>query len=788
LKKTTFIALTILSVILIAAYALSLVSQSNFWGDLLSPMNAFLAAIFLLITFIRTGRRDFVNHALLFYSLACFFWGFADTLWLISDLIIPFPDDAAGFITFFYTLTNLCFLMGIAIFALYQFRRWNIAKLLLDIAIFSVAGIFLIWIVFFDRSNEILTILTIEGVFSVICIVIDLIIYTGISVWYLSIRNGNIPLYMRFMSTGIFAFALTDLYYYYIAYHQIYVVNSFIDAIYLVDMLIVGIGGLLFLTFYKSELIIAPHLTNNVGTRSKEFLILLCPIFVILIRGFVLSEFLIFISLTVIYFGLNTYFQSAIKNEDLLKKEMHINNELEAIIAERTHKLHQANTELTVKNAELHRLSNTDTLTSLYNRRYFLQTLENSIAGLEPGQTISLFYMDLDRFKLINDTYGHSMGDLVLKEISHRLAASVCSDATIARMGGDEFVLSCIGSSNAETAIEMAKKIIATCSQEIYINGYIFYPALCIGISIYPNDAKTAEMLMKNADVALYHAKSQGINHYAVYSAAIQNTTQKRNEIELFLRRNDFFKDLRLFYQPQFSIPDQKLTGVEALIRWVSAENQIMTPEEFIRIAEETDHINEIGIWVLKKAVLQIIQWNNQYHLDLKMGINISPKQLNSTDLLNELNQLGKNINFDPKWLDIEITESIAMDGEYRMSQIFNLFKSIGMSVSIDDFGTGYSSIAYLKHFTFDRIKIAKPLIDSVVINEKGQQIVQAIVFLAKSIGIKTIAEGVETKEQMEILSQLGCEQIQGFYLGRPVPAEEFEANFIKNYKKSDNA
>lgn len=211
-----------------------------------------------------------------------------------------------------------------------------------------------------------------------------------------------------------------------------------------------------------------------------------------------------------------------------------------------------------------------------------------------------------------------------------------------------------------------------------------------------------------------------------------------------------------------------------------------MTPAEFIQVAEETDNINEIGIWVLKKAVLQITDWNTRYNQNLKMGINISPKQLNSNNLLDELNQLKQNNAFNPKWLDIEITESITMDGEYRMSQIFNLFKSIGMSISIDGFGTEYTSISYLKHCTIDRIKIAKPLIDSIVTSVKGRQIVQAIVLLAKTIGLRTIAEGVETKEQLDVLAELGCEEIQGFYLGRPVPGEEFEALFLKGIETQE--
>lgn len=779
MKKLTFISSLIIIGISFAAYSISVFLQLNSLSDILSPINAFLAALFLFITYYQSDRSHWVSYSLLFYCLACFSWGFGDTLWAINDLILGVDPSEITFITFLYLLTNVFLSLGALIFALHQFKRWNIAKLLLDIVIFSLAAILVVWIVFFNWSNEIFSILTVDGLFSVVSIMLDILVYIGIVIWYLSIRDGKIPLFVRFISGGIFLFALTDLYYYYMAYNDVYAANTLIDIIYIAMLLSISIGGLLYLYLFKKDPLTPLDLSSNVGHRSKELFILFCPFFVVLMKGFVLSEFLIFIVLTVVYIALNSYIQSTIKTEELLKKELQLNTELESIIAERTQKLHEANIELISKNEELSYLSNTDTLTNLYNRRYFLITLEENIANLQPNQTITLFYMDLDRFKLINDTYGHSIGDRVLVEISHRLDKATCHNTTIARMGGDEFVLSYTGFSNGDAATEMAKTIIANCSEEILINGYFFYPALCIGISIYPNDAQSAETLMKNADIALYHAKSLGLNKFAVYNALIHDKTKKRNEIELFLRQNDFYKDLRLFYQPQFSIPDGKLTGVEALIRWISTEDEIMTPEEFIRIAEETDHINEIGIWVLKNAVKQITEWNTRYHQNLKMGINISPKQLNSTHLLTELNQLAQSSSFDPKWLDIEITESIAMDGEYRMSQIFNLFKSIGMSVSIDDFGTGYSSISYLKHYTIDRIKIAKPLIDSIVVNTMSKQIVRAIIILAETIGIHTIAEGVETKEQLDVLAELGCEQIQGFYLGRPVPGDEFEASFL---------
>jgi diguanylate cyclase (GGDEF)-like protein len=782
LKKINFYSALILIGITFTAYLISVIFQFETLSGILSAVNAFLAALFLFVTYFKSTQKLRVNYSLLCYALACLSWFLGDSLWVYCEQIIGIDPSGVAVITTTYLLTNVFLALGALIFAVYQFKNWNLAKLVLDIIIFSLGAILLIWIVFFNRSFEIVSLLTVEGAFSVISITLDLLVYTGIVVWYLSIRSGIIPFYMRLMSGGLFFFILADFYYYYIAYNHIYSPDSFSDVAYISTLLIIALGGLLYLYRYSKEALVTLEFSTNLGQRSKELLIPACVVLVILTKGFVLTEFLIFTTLFVVYIASNAYVQSTVKTAELLKKEMALNTELESLVSERTQKLREANRELLAKNRELSYLSNTDTLTNLYNRRYFLSLLEEDIAKLPEGQTVTLFFMDLDRFKLINDTYGHDIGDRVLVEISDRLNRATCDNSIISRMGGDEFVLACTGCSDNAAASDMAERIIAACSQEVLINGYVFHPAVSIGISIYPQDASDLETLIKNADIALYHAKSQGINKFAVYNAVLDDQAQKRNEIELFLRKSDFYQDLRLYYQPQFSIPDQKLTGAEALIRWISQDSEIMTPVEFIKIAEETDRINEIGIWVLKKAVLQIMAWNNKYEQTLKMGINISPKQLNSTHLLSELNQLTQNQSFNPEWLDIEITENIALDGEYRMTQIFDLFKSIGMSISIDDFGTGYASVSTLRHFSFDRIKIAKPLIDSITSSERGQQIVKAIVLLAKTIGIHTIAEGVETREQLDALVAVGCEQIQGFYLGRPVPADEFEALFLKDF------
>ncbi len=781
MKRSTLIIISGIIIIYFAVYLYTGVVESNTLGNILSPVGALAASLMLLAAFVRSDKRRAVHLIWLFLGAAFLLWTAADVLWAVLDLGFGIEPSDNGIIQHLYTFPNLLMIAAVCLFLANQFKRWNVAKLLLDAAMITITSLLGVWILFFDRSFELIDIMLYEGPLSAACIIADILMLVALSIWYLSVKSGKIPLSVSLMILGMVAYSLTDMVYYYIAYKDIYVPNSLIDVVYIGSILLIGAGGLARMYAREDGMAATGNLSESRRVRMlKEAAILLVPAAAMAAKGFVLLELLTYLAVVVTYKGLSLYFEATIKKEALLTEERRINSELEQIIAQHTHSLREMNDQLNRKNETLSYLSNTDTLTDLHNRRYLLERLEHSIKSAAPHESIALLYIDLDRFKVINDTYGHDMGDRVLVEISKRLTAFAGPGALLARMGGDEFVYVCEGCGNSKKAADVAKDIIAHCVRNIYIDDYVFCPAMSIGISIYPADASDVGTLLKNADIALYQAKEQGVNRYAVFSRMVKETTQRRNEIEMLLRQSDVSREFSLYYQPQFSLPDQKLIGAEALIRWHSGQYGLIMPDEFIRIAEETDHINSIGLWVLKEAVAQTVRWNQTYKCALKVGINISPKQLNSTELLNELRQLIEKKAFDPAWLDIEITENVAMEGEYRLSQIFTLFKSIGMSVSIDDFGTGYSSVAYLKRLTFDRVKIARPLIDTVAVDARSEQIVRAIVLLAKTIGIKTIAEGVETKAQLKALKALGCEQAQGFLLGHPVPADVFEETFLK--------
>ena len=580
------------------------------------------------------------------------------------------------------------------------------------------------------------------------------------------------------IASSLILFCAADLYWIYECYIDRYTPNSIVDAVYMAALLGISIGGLL--KGYMDNPNVQEDECSNVGRKHRGTFILLCPVLTILLKGFVLMELVNFLILYILYQSLTGYIQTSIKNEQLLRKQKALNLELEGRIAERTKQLVE-------KNKQLNFLSNQDTVTNLYNRRYFIYKLDKMLAKISSAETLALLYIDIDRFKTINDTYGHYVGDQVLIEISKRMLALKQKKAIIARIGGDEFVFA-IRSNDGYPEIEkIAHQVTNDCDKTIKIGDYSFCLTISIGISIYPLDAENTNMLLRNADIAMYQAKKQGFNRVVSFNQQLRDTIQRKNEIEILLKQLDFDNELMLFYQPQFSIPEKKLIGMEALLRWNSPEKGLIPPDEFIPISEEINTIIPMGSWVMKKAISQIAIWNHFYGLDLKMGINVSPKQLEQIGFIDKMQSFMENCSVKSNWVDVEITEGVAIEGKQHISEIVHQLGNAGVSISIDDFGTGYSSLAYLKMFPFDRIKIAKQLIDSLTTDHYDLSITKSTILLAKSIGIQAIAEGVETKEQFDLLAALGCEQIQGYYLGKPMPPEKFEENFLKSIPASNN-
>ncbi|MBO1513998.1 EAL domain-containing protein [Metabacillus bambusae] len=424
-----------------------------------------------------------------------------------------------------------------------------------------------------------------------------------------------------------------------------------------------------------------------------------------------------------------------------------------------------------------------DPLTGLPNRRLFDEKVELVLERSKQTMTkSSVLFIDLDRFKNINDTYGHDIGDLLLIEVSKRLKNCLRNNDVIARQGGDEFTI-LLEHSPIETAKEVGDRIIHTLEHSFKIQGIETFVSPSVGISVYPDHGKSSTELLKKADAAMYHAKKDGGNNYKFHDEALEKQNNARLYIENHLHKALEKNEFSLHYQPKIELSTQKIIGVEALIRWENPTLGMVPPDKFIPIAEETGLIIPIGEWVIKKACEQLKLWKAEGILsELTIAVNISIRQFFNPNLVSLIEETINETGIDPFLLDIEITESMTMNVEMA-TEILKDLKKLGVKISIDDFGTGYSSFNYLKHFPIDYIKIDKSFIKDITIDDQSKNIVNVFFQLAKAIGFRIVAEGVETKEQLDMLKTLNCNEVQGYLFSKPLPEDEFNLFFERFYK-----
>jgi len=424
----------------------------------------------------------------------------------------------------------------------------------------------------------------------------------------------------------------------------------------------------------------------------------------------------------------------------------------------------------------LHYQAHHDALTGLPNRVLFSDRLEHGIALARHYHTkLALFFIDLDNFKQINDSLGHPIGDMVLKEVAERLQGAIRKEDTLARLGGDEFTVIVETIERLQEISLLAKKIQKVLSSQLHIEGQSFYLSCSIGISFYPQDADNASDLLKHADAAMYKAKDEGRDTYRFYSSEMTTMALERVVMESALREAIRNEEFVIFYQPQVNAARETLIGMEALIRWNHPQKGIVLPEKFISLAEETGMIVEIDRWVMRTAMTQVRNW---YQAGFDVGIlalNLSMRQLMDDTFIAMLTECIEEIGFNPEWLELEITESQMMKKPDEAIVKLNKIKSMGIHIAIDDFGTGYSSLSYLKRLPVEKLKIDQSFIHDIPHDKENVAIVNATIALAKSLGLNLIAEGVECDEQKDFLLREGCVNIQGYYYGKPMVAEEIE-------------
>jgi len=427
------------------------------------------------------------------------------------------------------------------------------------------------------------------------------------------------------------------------------------------------------------------------------------------------------------------------------------------------------------------RMATHDALTQLPNRHLLLDRLEHALASdARYNLKMAVLFIDLDHFKIINDAEGHEVGDLLLKEMANRLLQCMRKEDTVARQGGDEFIVVLHQIKTSEDAGFVAQKIINSLAQPFHIQKKILHIGCSIGIAVFPNDGKNASVLLKHSDIAMYHAKETGRNNYKFFTQELNASAHEKQVLKTELYEALRQDQLILYFQPVFSMPNYELKCLEVLMRWNHPEKKLIMPQQFISLAEDSGMIIPIGEWVINAVCKQIKIWQ-EYGIDIpQIAINLSTKQFKDDSLIKKISGLLAETGLPGQHIALEITESLLIDDFEKVEKTINQLKAMGIKLSIDDFGTGYSNFGYLKRFQIDTLKIDRSFVQDITTNSGDHAIITAMITLAKNLDLDIIAEGVENQDQLELLMLSGCTQFQGYFFSKPLPAHDLE-QFLEN-------
>jgi len=435
-------------------------------------------------------------------------------------------------------------------------------------------------------------------------------------------------------------------------------------------------------------------------------------------------------------------------------------------------KLYDSCQNLSEANIELEHLAYHDQITGVRNKISLIKRI-NELVSSDDSMKIAILIADIDNFKYINDAMGHNIGDQVLIKVSSRLKGLAGVDSTVYRLGGDGFVIALEGYEEASSVKRLAENLLKDFKTPLDVNGSKLFITISIGVSMYPENGDGMDELLKNADIALNKAKATGKNRVVFYNKTMNEAVSERVNIEKHLRAALINNEFELYYQPQWDIAENKVSGLEALIRWKNPELGYVSPLKFINIAEDTHMIIPIGEWVLKSACMYLKGLHRQGHEELSVSVNISIVQLLQDDFVCKVNEALDYAGLNPEYLELEITESVLMESCDALVGKLKLLKDRGIKIALDDFGKGYSSLNYLKQLPISTLKIDKSFIDTIESDKKHKSLTDLIVKLGRTMGLSVVAEGVETKEQLDYLTKHKCDKVQGYLFSKPVPEEK---------------
>nr|WP_315101887.1 EAL domain-containing protein [uncultured Catonella sp.] len=710
----------------------------------------------------------FIGNNKIYYK----FYIIAIAIDTLADILQFFiPDNMVYIIDIIYLFSNFVYAMWLVIFVFKELKNWNKYQFFSDIFIISIICFSIIWSLFTGINHVRIGI----NVFAVsIYIFLDFCILNTCALVFLSKGIKKLPKNLYFPYLAILIYSLSDYYFTYRAITSGTISRDMLDVFYKLSAILFTLGAI-----YEAGNPSPPfgleetELAENLKTPKKTFAFLGITTMILFFEGFIsIPNLIIILFSCVLYWGSTATIRFQEVNKLLLKAEQNNSRKLEELVQKRTN-------DLMISYRKLEEISNIDVLTGLYSYKYFTDYLNEITIKRIPFVFI---YMDINRFKFINDSYGHIIGDKVLQAVASRLKV-ICPDyGKLFRIGGDEFIIILTKFLPIKDIEEFAENILKLFETELHIEPYTLKINTSIGISLFPNDSLIQEELIKYADIAMYTVKdSPNKNHYSFFNKSMLDSFNKKQEIEMLYKNADPEKEFVLYFQPQYSIKGKKLIGMEALIRWIHPVKGMISPIYFIPIIEDTGEIIALGKLVIRKAFAQIKEWNEKFNLNLRISINVSPKQIEDTNFINWLKFQMKESDVKTDWVDLELTESSYMHFNDENKHIFNELFNMGINTSIDDFGTGYSSLSYIKSLNFNRLKIAKELIDNIENDENSQLIIKAIIMMADGLKLKTIAEGVEDECQLNLLTKLGCDEVQGYIWGKPVPPDEFEKKYIVN-------
>lgn len=748
---------TVVLIYILYIYAIS----TNTWiGDVLSPIIMLLISGYVFYGYVIRQKVRKLKWYGWILTGAFFSWFICDFVWGIQTLVLHTNPEECFITVYGYSITNLFLFVSILFSSYFDMKRMNKIQALLDSIIVALCITVLLWLFVFEERSETILVLLSDPI-SVASLMLDVIIYVWINVWAFATRITKPPVFHRLIVLGGLIFVITDLIYYYMYFYSDYEPNSWIDGAYVLAFSVIASS-----VYAKEKLKIVPEPEKipdkEFGKMGFDTLILLAPIAVFIFKRNQIPYFLLLVVALLIYYVLINYTQKSIFRERLLELEKKNVSELEKKVEERTE--------------EIFRILNTDFITGLYSRRYFESKLSEKIANIRKYEKIALIYIDQNKSRAIKYLYGKDIAEKLLKSIAEAVSQIVFScNGIIAAYGDDVFVIIIKNYDADSVAEKLAERIIGRCNELFYIDNHAIRVTLNIGISCYPQDTSDANDLIKNADVAMMQARVKGYNQIQSYNEKIGNISYSRHRMELKLKKAVYDKEFQLYYQPQVYCSDGSLCGFEALIRWQESGKNFIAPLDFIPVAEETGIIVPLGYWIMENAARQQAAWKAETGKDIRISINVSSKQLVEVDFVKRLRDTLEKNKVLPEMFEIEITESQQIENSINIQETLSEINKLGISIAIDDFGTGYSSLYYLKNIPTGRIKIAKELIDNIENDVYSHAIVKMAVSIAKVKGIKVIAEGVETKEQLECLQELNCDEIQGYYYSRPFPAEEIK-------------